>query len=239
MGIDSPVEMEAFFTERASTYDAHMAARPERSYWIDLLRRQLPFTRSPLHVLDLGCGTGTEIRSILARLPNAHLKCIDLSEAMLGQLRTRHADVMSQIETVKASYLHYELGQNAFDYAIACVTMHHWLYEAKRALYRRIWAALKPGGTYIVSDYMVREPEEVELLSKYKQLVSTGVLNEGKIYHVDIPFSVKSESRVLEAAGFMKIHLVEETYSEEFSAAMIIAHKPNRQEMTLVAGTRG
>ena len=146
---------------------------------------------------------------------------------MLDQLRSRHTDVLSQIETVKASYFHYEFGRDAFDYAIACVTMHHWLYEAKLALYRKIWAALKPGGTYIVSDYMVQEPEEVELLSKYKQLVSAGALSEGKMYHVDIPFSVKTESRVLNAAGFTKTKIIEETYSEGFSAAMITAQKQN------------
>jgi tRNA (cmo5U34)-methyltransferase len=220
-----PEEMEAFFNTRADGYEAHMAEIPEASHWRDLLENQLPATPLPMKILDLGCGTGLEIGHILQKQPNAHITCIDLSESMLNKLRETYSAFLDQLEIVKASYFEHELGIEFYNLAIACVTMHHWLYSDKLKLYKRIHRSLKREGAFIISDYMAPEEIEKAKLSSYLRLLESGKIAKGKHYHIDIPFSVKTEANVLREAGFTSVRLIEESYSETFGAAMLVAEK--------------
>jgi tRNA (cmo5U34)-methyltransferase len=218
-------EMKEFFDTRATGYEAHMAEKPQSSYWRHLLEAQIPPTTMASQILDLGYGTGLEIQHVLRRQPNAHITCVDLSDGMLNCLRQTYADRLAQLTVVQASYFDYNLGDSAFDIAIACVTMHHWLYQEKVRLYKRILLALKPHGRFIDSDYMVPEAVESSLLSGYLALKAAGKLQTGRFYHIDVPFSVRTERQVLTEAGFRKSTLIEEDYAETFNAAMIVAEK--------------
>jgi len=70
-------------------------------------------------------------------------------------------------------------------------------------------------------------PEEIEKakLSSYLELLESGKIAKGKHYHIDVPFSVKTETNVLREAGFASVRLIEESYSETFCAAMLVAEK--------------
>ena len=220
-----PVEMEAFFDTHASGYDAHMSEKPQYDGWRELLETQLVATMDPTRVLDLGCGTGLEIEHVFRRQPNARITCIDLSEGMIELLVKRYPRQREQLTIVHASYFDHDLEREHFDVAIACVTMHHWLFSAKVDLYQKIWKSLKPEGYFIDSDYMVPEPLEQALLAAYLKRREEGSLVEGRHYHIDIPFSVATEVRALKQAGFGRTDVVKEEYSESFNAAMIVAAK--------------
>jgi AraC family transcriptional regulator len=115
-------------------------------------------TDEPLHILDLGCGTGLEIEALFQRVPNASITGVDLSENMLDQLRKRYVAHMDQITLVTDSYLTMPLGTQAYDYVISTLAVHHVLHDTKRELYRKIHAALKPGGKYMVAYRLVERP---------------------------------------------------------------------------------
>jgi tRNA (cmo5U34)-methyltransferase len=221
----APVEMKAFFDTHAAGYDAHMAEKPQYGSWRELLETQLPATVEVNRILDLGCGTGLEIEHVFHRQPNARITCVDLSEGMIDLLRKKYPKQINQLTIVQASYFDYDFGSEQFDVAIACVTMHHWPFSDKARLYRKIWTSLKPEGFFIDSDYMVPEPLEQSLMAEYLKWHEEGHLMEGRHYHIDIPFSVATETRALKEAGFRGTRIVKEEYSEDFNAAMIVASK--------------
>jgi tRNA (cmo5U34)-methyltransferase len=223
--LSAPEEMDFFFTLRANGYDTHMSNDPLQAHWSYLLEQQFPFRDSPVRIIDLGCGTGFEIRPILSRLPRSHIICIDLSHAMLEQLKAKHSDVMEHLSLIEASYLDYDLKPFSFQYAVACSTMHHWTYGVKLDLYKRIHASLLPDGFYLIQDYMVSVEREAFLLAKYQELAFAGALADGKLYHIDIPFSVNTESRVLYEAGFHNVRVLGESYSDNWNSAMLLAEK--------------
>ena len=103
--------------------------------------------------------------------------------------------------------------------------MHHWLYSDKLKLYKRIHRSLKREGAFIISDYMAPVEIEKAKLSSYLELLESGKIAKGKHYHIDIPFSVKTETTVLREAGFAFVRVIEEFYSETFCAAMLVAEK--------------
>jgi tRNA (cmo5U34)-methyltransferase len=217
--------MESFFNERLSGYEAHM----KESYIYDAakahLMDQFDATQDPVSILDLGCGTGLEIEYILRKTPNARFICIDLNEKMLELLKTNYQGFMNQIETVKASYFDYDMGQNRFHYVVASMTMHHWLYAPKLSIYQRIFDALKPGGKFINDDYLVHESEEAQMLANYLQLKASSVIKDGEFYHIDIPFSLNTERRVFAEAGFLNVKVVYEHYSEKGNGSLLVGYK--------------
>ena len=74
-------EISRRYDQAASKYDQHDAL--EREVGERLIER-LVFTRTPpLHILDLGCGTGSASMKLAERFPDAELTCFDLSLEML------------------------------------------------------------------------------------------------------------------------------------------------------------
>ncbi|HVY54992.1 MAG TPA: class I SAM-dependent methyltransferase [Thermodesulfobacteriota bacterium] len=217
--------MEEFFDTRALGYEAHMAQYPDAAYWWTVLEAQLPRTDSTTRILDLGCGPGLELDYIVRRQPHAQITCIDVSERMLAQLRLNHASLLSQLDLIKGSYFEQNWPERYFDHAVACETMHHWLFSAKLNLYEAIRRALKDGGTFIDYDYFVRSEEEKKLAGEYSELAESGQIRKDRSYHIDIPFTVVREMEVLKAAGFRQVRLIEERCSSESSAGMIVAEK--------------
>jgi tRNA (cmo5U34)-methyltransferase len=217
--------MGEFFDTHAAGYEAHMAEKPQYSCWRELLETQLSGTADATRVLDLGCGTGLEIEHVFLRRPNVRITCIDISKGMIDLLKKRYPKQIDQLNIVQASYFDYDLGTEQFDVAIACVTIHHWLFSEKARLYRKIWTSLKPGGFFIDSDYMVPEQLEQSLMAEYLKWQEERHLMEERHYHIDIPFSVATETRVLKEAGFSRTRIVKEEYSDDFNAAMIVASK--------------
>lgn len=201
----------------------------KESYAYDVEKNQLAeqfdVTNDPVKILDLGCGTGLEIEYILQRTPHAKFLCIDLAENMLELLKSKYKDVLNQIEIIKASYFDHDFGCNQYDYVVASATMHHWLHDQKLLLYQRIFEALKPGGRFVNDDYMVPEDKEPEAFQKYRQLRDSGIIKDGEFYHVDIPFSVKTETKIFHEAGFRKVKVIYEHYSENHCGALLVGFK--------------
>jgi tRNA (cmo5U34)-methyltransferase len=218
-------EMAGFFDQRAAAYEAHMAEKPQTQYWQELFGKQIKITHDTVKVLDLGCGTGRELKYLFRSQPNARITCVDLSEGMLQQLKSKYVEKASQISIIQQSYFDYSFQEQQFDLVVACVTMHHWLYAPKLGLYQKIYHTLQEGGQFIDSDYMVPEAEEKEFLRNYQNQLESGQIAPDRFYHIDIPFSVKTETKVLKEAGFQDIRIIDEYYSKSFSAAMLVATK--------------
>lgn len=207
-----PEEMAAFFDLRAAGYDQHMREYIFEGTTLAPLYQALcePIERTdePLQILDLGCGTGLEIEYLLQRVPNAVITGVDLSTGMLEQLRRSYSAQMSQITLVTDSYLTMPLGTQAYDHIISAMANHHLLHDAKRQLYVRIHAALKPGGKYVEGDSVIPAEMEGEFLAEFREEFAKVPPAADGYYHIDIPFSIETQRSLLLEAGFKDFELL-------------------------------
>ncbi len=201
--------MGEFFDRRSETYDNHMketVVSYERFY--SYIAAGISNTRAHVKILDIGCGTGLEFQGIFERAPNAHITGIDLSGEMLNRLRAKYEKRLNQITLIQKSYLTLPLGKDVYDYIVSVMALHHLLPDPKRKLYRRIKKALRPKGKYIEGDYIVTPEKEKQFLNSYYELCQSNQDIKDGTHHVDIPFSLDTQKRILTEAGFSGVEVL-------------------------------
>ena len=196
-------EMSAFFAARLTGYDQHMLRDvPGCREGYEAMARLLPEGVNTL--LDLGCGTGLELDFIFPRFPHLAVTGIDMTQAMLDELRRKHPD--KALTLVCGSYFDADLCSAAFDAAVSFQTMHHFPAEKKRGLYERIRRALRPGGVYIECDYMIEDDaEEAFYFAELDRMRREQHLSPGEFVHYDTPLTVAHQKAVLREAGFASV----------------------------------
>ena len=207
-------KMDAFFEARLDGYDEHMLD------CIEGAKEFYPFTAAQLpqeaevQVLDLGCGTGLELEYYFALNPTAQITGIDLSAGMLNALKAKFPG--KQLQLICGSYFDVPLGAG-FDAAVSVESLHHFTAEEKTKLYTKLFAALKPGGYFILTDYFACDDENERFwrqeLARLKQ--ENGIRDE-QFYHYDTPLTVAHETEALLKAGFQKVEVLrnwEATYT--------------------------
>jgi tRNA (cmo5U34)-methyltransferase len=105
-------------------------------------------------VLELGTGTGETARRVLAVHPAAQLVGIDESPGMLEAARS--ALDPARVRLVDGR-LQDPLPDGPWDLVVSCLAVHHLDGEGKADLFRRIAAALAPGGSFVLGDVIVPE----------------------------------------------------------------------------------
>jgi tRNA (cmo5U34)-methyltransferase len=204
-GLDKGCEdMRSFFNRRARDYDLHMQDDTD-AYEMTFcsLFQDMPVTSERIVVLDLGCGTGAELKYVFKKAPNANIVGMDVSEQMLLKLRENYRDFTDNIKTIPSTYLGIDFGENSFEYVVACSTLHHLLPEDKLRLYANIKRGLKNKGCLLISDYLAMSlQEEDSLRETYLELIKKGSIDKNEIYHIDVPLTLEHEMELLETAGF-------------------------------------
>ncbi len=215
---DEPLEtMSGFFDRRVDSYEDHM--RPWRAYyrWLGEL---IPAQAETL--LDLGCGTGLELDEIFRLHPDIRVTGIDLAPGMLARLREKHPE--RKLTLTVGDYLTVPLAPCAFDVAVAFETLHHFPPETKLGLFRRIFAALRPGGMLLEGDYIAESDEmETYLFQELARRRARQHVPEGTFVHFDTPLTLSHELSLLSQAGFTAEVL---GYRGEDNTPMIRAIKP-------------
>jgi len=194
----SPLEeMSDFFTKRLDDYEEHMSIW-EKSYQI--FAETLP--PDCQKILDLGCGTGLELDKIWQMNPDIDVTGVDLCQGMLDKLLEKHSDM--RLTTVCQDYFQYDLGYDKWDAVLSFESLHHFLPERKKELYRRVYNSLKDDGVFILGDYIACCDEEEELLrSVYMKKRKQSIIPEHCFVHFDIPLTLEHESELLRSAGFV------------------------------------
>ncbi len=194
-------EMSDFFTARLDDYEAHM------SVWAASYQSfagMLP--ESCREVLDLGCGTGLELDHIWQKNPDIAVTGVDLCGSMLQKLLEKHSD--KPFTAVCQDYFEYDPGCGKWDAVISFESLHHFLPDRKRDLYRRIFGSLKPGGIFLLGDYIACcEEEETLLRSVYIQKREQSAIPDHRFVHFDIPLTLEHETELLRDAGFVIEHV--------------------------------
>jgi len=199
--------MDLFFARRLDGYDEHMRRN------IFGASEFYPFTAGqlPLHpgcrVLDLGCGTGLELEYYFALNPKARVTGIDISAPMLSALAAKFPD--KELTLVRGSYFDVEFGTGEYDAAVSVESLHHFPFEMKVALYRKLHAALKEGGRFVLTDYFAESPEqEKAFFDELARLKREQQITDDALYHFDTPLTVAHEIEALSAAGFSEVRIL-------------------------------
>ncbi len=112
----------------------------------------IPFDpEKPIDVLDLGAGTGLFSMHVSQKFPRASFVLLDLAAGMLDVARARFANEGDRFRFIVGDYRQLE-ETGRYHLVISSLSIHHLLDEEKRALFKRIYAALKRGGVFMNID---------------------------------------------------------------------------------------
>ena len=163
----------------------------------------------PKLVLDLGAGTGALAERLLDRSRDACVELWDVDDAMLDVARARLARFGERARFVNRSF--YDQFPQC-DGIMASLALHHVRQlDAKGALYRRVWEALRPGGVFANADVTI--PTGVEASqAAYREWAAhqvAGGFTEAEAWRhfeewkeEDRYFSLDEELGALRSAGF-------------------------------------
>jgi tRNA (cmo5U34)-methyltransferase len=106
-------------------------------------------------VIDLGAGTGALSAAVLAGKPSTRVKLVDIDPAMLEVARDRLAPFGDRVTVANTLFME---GLTPCDAVVASLSLHHIAdLSDKRALYRRVYEVLRPGGVLAVADITLHD----------------------------------------------------------------------------------
>ncbi len=163
----------------------------------------------PTLALDLGAGTGALSEAILEYEGAGAVELIDLDAEMLDRARIRLKRFGSRVRFRECSF---DAALPECDAVAASLALHHVpTMERKRALYKRIFHALRPGGLFVNADVTMSTNPVVREQS-YRiwaaHLVSCGIEERRAYEHFeewaveDTYFPLDDELAALCEAGF-------------------------------------
>lgn len=150
--------------ERFSNLETGQAVTIDAPLHLELLTQAAAVTAPHARqVLDIGCGAGNYSLKLLQRLPDRDFTLLDLSRPMLDRAAQRvGAATAGNIVTVQSDIREADLGASRFDIIMAAQCLHHLRAEAEwRDVFKRIYAALKIGGSFWIADTLIHEGDAV------------------------------------------------------------------------------
>lgn len=198
-------EMSDFFDKRIDIYeDVHLKNwQNEYEYIAEYFDSDLT------NLLDIGCGTGLELKSMFKKYPDLSVTGIDLSEKMLKKLSENFKD--KNINIIQNDYTKYPFPIKNFDAALAFETLHHFEYQTKQVIYDNIYNTLKKGGYLVECDYIACSEEEENLcLEYYNYKRNRDKIPKNTFIHIDIPLTIDHEITLMKNSGFEKIEILYE-----------------------------
>ena len=163
-------------------------------------------------VLDIGCGAGNYTLKLLSKIPNLNCTLIDLSLPMLERARQRVSEATPEaVVTLQTDIREANLGDQQFDVVLAAAVLHHLRDDSDWELvFAKIYQALKPGGSFWISDLIIHDTPELDKLftdrfATYLESLG-GAEYRQKVFdyieHEDTPRSVNYQLNLMKRTGF-------------------------------------
>ena len=117
-------------------------------------------------ILDLGCGAGNYALQLLQAIPNARVTLVDLSDQMLAKALERvQPQTTGVVLPLQGDLREVELGLEQFDVVTAGATLHHLRTDSEwEHVFRKVFQALKPGGSFWIIDLVEQSTPELQAL---------------------------------------------------------------------------
>ena len=112
----------------------------------------IPYPRAAaIEILDLGAGTGLLAALVAEAFPNARITLLDISSEMLAKAKERFTAQEGRIHYHTLDYIH-EAMPGRYDVVVSALSLHHSPPDDLRAVFQKIYTALKTGGCFINAD---------------------------------------------------------------------------------------
>ena len=127
---------------------------------------------------------------------------------MLNALKSKFPG--KELTLIRGSYFDEPLGEKRYDAAVSVESLHHFTAEMKATLYRKLHAALKGNGMFVLTDYFAEtEALEKEYFLNLEALKKEQGITDDGFYHYDTPLLVEHEMDCLRRAGFRDVRIME------------------------------
>jgi tRNA (cmo5U34)-methyltransferase len=169
-------------------------------------------------LLDIGCGAGNYTLMMLSKIKDLNCTLVDISRPMLDKAFERVSPTTNgQVDVIQDDIRTARLKENHFDIVLAGAVLHH-LRDVNdwEVTFRKIFRLLKPGGCFMISDFISQDNLIVNELmwenygryletlggSEYRRKVLDYVEKE------DSPRSFNFQMKLLEKCGFSQVELL-------------------------------
>ena len=169
-------------------------------------------------LLDIGCGAGNYTLKMLNKIPGLNCTLNDLSMPMLEKAKERIlANTHGAVALIQDDMRNLELPDNHFDIVLAAATLHHLRDDEDwQLMFSKIYKALKPGGSFWISDLITHDSELINklFLDKYSSYLETlgGAEYRQKVLdyvdHEDTPRSLSYQLALLTKVGFKTVEIL-------------------------------
>ena len=174
-------------------------------------------------LLDIGCGAGNYTLKMLSKIPDLNCVLNDLSMPMLQKAEERILpQTRGTVTLIQDDMRNLDLLDNHFDIILAAATLHHLRDDEDWDLmFNKIYKALKPGGSFWVSDLVAHHSRFINKLfeDKYSRHLETlgGPEYRQKVLdyvsYEDTPRSLNYQLALLEKVGFCTIDVLHKNSS--------------------------
>jgi tRNA (cmo5U34)-methyltransferase len=161
-------------------------------------------------IVDLGVGTGALAAACLEVAPRARVWGIDVDPAMMRVVPARLGRRARHVTLVHGSFL--DTAVPPADAVVATYSLHHIRQRRdKQAFYRRCFAAIRPGGVFIIGDCAPAAAppafaRDLDLWFDHLGRTFGGRAKGRQVYESwadeDVYVPLADECRLLERAGF-------------------------------------
>ena len=117
-------------------------------------------------MLDVGCGAGNYTLKLLQFIPRLDVTLVDLSRPMLDRAvsRIRRA-TEGKVEALQGDIREVPMTAASFDIIVAAAVFHHLREEHEwRAVFKKMFSALRPGGSLWISDMIAHSNPQVQAM---------------------------------------------------------------------------
>jgi tRNA (cmo5U34)-methyltransferase len=117
-------------------------------------------------MLDVGCGAGNYTLKLLQFLPRLDVTLVDLSRPMLDRAASRISRATAgKVLPLQGDIRDVPIAAASFDIIVAAAVFHHLREEHEwRAVFKKMFDALRPGGSLWISDLIEHSNPKVQAM---------------------------------------------------------------------------
>lgn len=211
--------------ERFSNLETGQSATIDAPLALELITATAAgLTPQATSILDIVCGAGNYALKLLSKFqstidqPGLDVTLIDLSRPMLDRALSRVSPATSgKVTAIQGDIREVALAESSLDIVMAAATLHHLRDESEwRAVFTKIFRALKPGGSFWISDLIEHSDAQVQSLmwqryGDYLVALKDAAYRDNVFAYIaqeDSPRPLLFQIDLLRAVGFQNVEIL-------------------------------
>jgi 2-polyprenyl-3-methyl-5-hydroxy-6-metoxy-1,4-benzoquinol methylase/predicted transcriptional regulator len=123
-----------------------------------LVAQKIKLPNGPSAMLDIGGAQGIYASAMIDKNPQLTVTVMDLPEAIAAHSRKNHLRE-SKLVFRSGDILKDDIGQQQYDVVLMASVAHHFTDAENKTVARKVYVALKPGGSFFILEYFRKQPE--------------------------------------------------------------------------------